>query len=212
MIDGAGTVWVVWEDCRFRSACSANDLVYVTSPDGVNWSQVTRIPIDATTSTVDHFIPGIGIDPTTSGASAHVAIHYYYYSQGNCTASTCQLSVGFISSANGGSTWNSPVTLAGPMQLGWLPNSQNGLMVGDYVATAFTSGVPHGVFAVAAANSGTIFDEATYSAQGLTVAARGQQLSSKNDKPLHKLTDRIELERPEKGVKPPERKARKRAK
>jgi hypothetical protein len=39
--------------------------------------------------------------------------------------------------------------LAGPMQLRVAPNSQNGLMVGDYIATAFTSGVPHGVFAVA---------------------------------------------------------------
>ena len=35
-----------------------------TSSDGKTWSAVTRIPIDATTSTVDHFIPGIGIDPT----------------------------------------------------------------------------------------------------------------------------------------------------
>jgi hypothetical protein len=46
-VDGAGTVWVVWEDCRFRSGCSTNDLVYSTSPDGVNWTAVTRIPIDA---------------------------------------------------------------------------------------------------------------------------------------------------------------------
>ena len=148
-VDGAGTVWVVWEDCRFRPACSTNDLVYSTSSDGVNWSAVTRIPIDDTSSTVDHFIPGIGIDPATSGAGAHVALHYYYYPQSNCTASTCQLLVGYISSANGGSTWNAPVALTGPMQLGWLPNSQNGLMVGDYIATAFTNGVPHGVFAVA---------------------------------------------------------------
>src|SRR5208283_1766485 len=78
-VDGAGTVWVVWEDCRFRSKCSTNDLVFSTSSDGVHWSAVTRIPIDATTSTVDHFIPGIGIDPATSGATAHVAIHFYLY-------------------------------------------------------------------------------------------------------------------------------------
>jgi hypothetical protein len=211
-IDGAGNVWIVWEDCRFRTGCSANDLVYVTSPDGVNWSAVTRVPIDETTSTVDHFIPGISIDPTTSGSGAHVAIHYYYYPQSSCTVSTCQLDVGFISSANGGTGWNSPTTLAGPMQLGWLPNSQNGLMVGDYVATAFISGVPHGVFAMAAANSGTTFNEAIYTAQGLSVAARGQQLSSAHDKPLHRLSDKIEIETPEKGIKPPARKARRRAK
>jgi len=202
-VDGAGTVWTVWQDCRFRSKCSTNDLVYSTSIDGVTWGPVTRIPIDDTSSTVDHFIPGIGIDPATSGASAHVGLHYYYYAQSNCTITTCQLFVGYISSANGGSTWNTPVPLTGPMLLNWLANSQNGLMVGDYIATVFTNGVPHGVFAVASPLSGTSFNEAMYTGQGLTVKASGRQLSSAGDRPLHKLSDPIEKERPEKGVIPP---------
>jgi len=90
-VDGAGTIWVVWEDCRFRANCSTNDLVYSTSSDGVTWSSVIRIPIDDVSSAVDHFIPGIGIDPGTAGATAHIALHYYYYPQSNCSASTCQL-------------------------------------------------------------------------------------------------------------------------
>jgi hypothetical protein len=204
-VDGAGRVWTVWQDCRFRSKCSTNDLVYSTSTDGVTWGPVTRIPIDDTSSTVDHFIPGIGIDPATSGSSAHVGLHYYYYSQSNCTVSTCRLFVGYISSANGGSTWNTPVPLTGPMLLNWLANSQNGLMVGDYIATAFTNGVPHGVFAVASPLSGTTFSEAMYTGQGLTVKASGRQLSSLGDRPLHQLSDPIEKERPEKGVIPPSR-------
>jgi hypothetical protein len=208
-VDGAGTIWVVWEDCRFRSACSTNDLVYSTSVDGVSWSAVTRIPIDATSSTIDHFIPGIGIDPATAGATAHVALHYYYYSQSSCSSSTCQLFVGYISSSNGGGTWNAPIALTGAMQLSWLPQSQNGLMVGDYIATAFTNGIPHGIFAVAQANSGTAFKEAMYTAQGLAVAASAKQLSSANDRPLHKLSDKIEREAPERGVPPLRRKARK---
>ncbi|HKU24278.1 MAG TPA: sialidase family protein [Candidatus Sulfotelmatobacter sp.] len=210
-IDGAGTIWVVWEDCRFRSNCSTNDLVYSTSADGVSWSAVTRIPIDPVSSNVDHFIPGIGIDPATSGASAHIGLHYYYYSQSNCSASTCELFVGFISSASGGATWNSSTSLTGPMQLPWLPNSQNGLMVGDYIATAFTNGVPHGVFAVAQANSSTTFKEAIYTGQNLTVAASGRQLSSANDRPLHKLSDKIEREIPERGKIPPKRRLARRS-
>jgi len=210
-VDGAGTVWVVWEDCRFRSKCSTNDLVYSTSSDGVTWSTVTRIPIDPTTSTVDHFIPGIGIDPATSGATAHVAIHYYYYPKTSCTKSTCQLFVGYVSSHNGGTTWNAAVRLTGAMQLTWLPNSQNGLMVGDYIATVFNSGVPHGVFAVAAAKSGSTFNESMYTAQGLKVPETGPQFSSAGDKPLHKLSDVIEKERPEKGVVPPSKSAVKRS-
>jgi len=199
-VDGAGNVWVVWEDCRFRSNCSTNDLVYSTSADGLNWSAVTRIPIDDVSTSVDHFIPGIGIDPATSGATAHVGLHYYYYSNSNCTVSTCQLFVGYISSANGGSSWNAPSTLtAAPMQLGWLPNSQNGLMVGDYIATAFANGVPHGVFAVAQANSGTIFKEAIYTAQGLSAASQSRQFSSAGDLVLHHKSDEIEKEIPERG-------------
>ena len=210
-VDGAGTIWTVWQDCRFRANCSTNDLVYSTSTDGVNWSAVTRIPIDDTSSAVDHFIPGIGIDPATSGASAHIALHYYYYSQSNCDASTCQLFVGYISSANGGSTWNTPATLtAAPMMLNWLANSQNGLMVGDYIATAFVNGIPHGVFAAAQATTVSLgsspsFHEATYTGTGLSVKMSAQQLSSAHDKPLHKLSDKIELEVPEKGIVPPNR-------
>lgn len=215
--DGAGTIWNVWQDCRFRSGCLTNDLVYSTSTDGVNWSAVTRIPIDDTSSTVDHFIPGIGIDPATSGTSAHVALHYYYYPQSSCSAATCQLFVGYISSANGGSTWNTPTTLtAAAMPLNWLPNSQNGLMVGDYIATAFVHGVPHGVFAVAQKNNvgfgGTpTFKEATYTAKDLSVTASARQLSSAHDKPLHRLSDKIEREVPEKGIVPPSRRRARRS-
>ncbi len=216
-VDGGGTIWTVWEDCRFRMPCTTNDLVYSTSADGVAWSAVTRIPIDDTSSTVDHFIPGIGIDPATSGASAHVALHYYYYPQSGCSASTCQLFVGYISSANGGSTWNTPATLtAAAMPLNWLPNSQNGLMVGDYIATAFVNGVPHGVFAVAQQNNvgfggSPTFKEAIYTAKDLSAAASARQLSSAHDKPLHKLSDKIEREVPEKGIVPPSRRRARRS-
>jgi hypothetical protein len=216
-VDGAGVVWVVWEDCRFRTNCTTNDLVYSSSSDGVTWTKVTRIPIDEVSSTVDHFIPGIGIDPATSGGSAHVALHYYYYPQTQCDVSTCQLFVGYISSANGGSNWNAAMPQTGAMQLAWLPNSQNGLMVGDYIATAFVNGVPHGVFAVAQQTTGgtfsggTTFNEAMYTGKGLMVTASGRQLSSAHDKPLHKLSDRIETEVPEKGLTPPQRRKAKRS-
>ncbi len=94
------------------------------------------------------------------------------------------------------------------------PNSQNGLMVADYIATAFTNGVPHGVFAVAAAKSGTTFNEAIFTAQGLTVAAilGAAQLSSEGDKPLHHLSDPIPEEKPERGIPPSRRAARRSAK
>ena len=161
-IDAAGNVYVVWQDCRFRASCSSNDLIMSVSADGATWAAPARIPIDAVTSTADHFIPGLGVDPSTAGSTAHLALTYYYYPVANCTASTCALYVGFISSADGGNTWSSATPLAGPMSVTWLPSTQDGLMVADYIATSFVNGKAFGFFAVANAKNGTTFDEAIY--------------------------------------------------
>ena len=149
-ISGDGKIYVVWEDCRFRSGCYTNDLVYTTSTNGTTWTAVQRIPIDATNSTVDHFIPGVAVDRTTSGASIKVGVTYYYYPNVNCTEATCQLDVGFISSSNGGSTWGAATMLRGPMTMDWLPNTTQGRMVGDYISTSYDANhLAHGVFAEA---------------------------------------------------------------
>ena len=148
---------MVWHDCRFRSGCSSNDIVMSTSTNGKNWSSVVRIPIDATNSGVDHFIPGIGVDRTTSGASAHLALTYYFYPVANCNTSTCQLKVGYVSSTDGGANWASPKTLAGPMKLTALPNTTLGYMVGDYISTSvFANGKADPVFAVATKGTCTL--------------------------------------------------------
>jgi hypothetical protein len=149
--DRAGKVYLVWQDCRFRSGCAANDIVMTTSTDGVAWSSVVRIPTHATASAFDHFIPGIAVDPSTSGSSARLALAYYYYPNASCTTSTCQLDVGFTSSADGGASWRAPVQLAGPLSLTWLANTNQGFMVGDYISTSFAAGTARPVFASAGA-------------------------------------------------------------
>jgi len=184
-VDAAGTVYVVWQDCSFRAACSSNDLVMSTSSDGITWKGPSRIPIDALTSTVDHFIPGLGIDSATSGSSAHLGLTYYYYPQANCTASTCTLYVGFLSSLDGGNTWSAPTTLAGPMSLSWLPSTSSGQMVGDYIATSFSGGKAYGFFAVAQANSGSALNQAIYTTEaGFDVATRAAVASSSGERPV----------------------------
>ncbi len=75
-----------------------------TSTNGATWTAPARIPIDSLTSIVDHFIPGLAIEPATSARTAHRALTYYYYSAANCGASTCALYTGFISSPDGGNT------------------------------------------------------------------------------------------------------------
>jgi hypothetical protein len=183
-IDGAGKIYVVWPDCSFRSGCSTDDLVLSTSTNGKTWTKIARIPIDPITSTVDHFIAGLGVDPATSGKTAHIALTYYYYPVASCNNS-CQLEVGFTISENGGKTWTAGKHLAGPMQLSWLPQSQNGLMVADYLAVAFANGNPFGVFAVAKALSGGLFNEAMYATKSPLVAAADEpRFSSKGEKPV----------------------------
>jgi hypothetical protein len=148
-VDGAGTVYVVWQDCRFRTRCRENDIVMTTSTNGTTWTPVVRVPIGTTSDTQDHFIPGIAVDRNTSGGSAHIAITYYYYPATRCSSTTCQLDVGFISSSTGGASWGAFTQLAGPMTLKWLPNTTLGRMVGDYISTSFSNGLAHGLFAEA---------------------------------------------------------------
>ena len=186
-MDASGTTYVVWEDCSFRSGCASNDLVMSTSGDGSTWTAPVRIPIDATNSGMDHFLPGLGIDPATSGGTAHLGLTYYYYPQANCAAATCALFVGFISSSDGGTTWSAPTPVAGPMSLSWLPSTDSGLMVADYIATSFAGGKAYGFFAVAKAKSGSTFDEAIYTTQsGFDVAAAGGINSSAGEQPIAK--------------------------
>jgi hypothetical protein len=183
--DAAGNVYVVWQDCRFRTSCASNDLVMSTSSNGANWTQPARIPIDAITSTVDHFIPGLGIDPATGGSTAHLGLTYYYYPQTNCSAANCALYAGFISSADGGNTWSAATPIAGPMALSWLPSTDSGQMVADYISTSFAGGNAYGFFAVAKAKSGSTFNEAIYTTQmGFNVAAAEGKNSSVSEKGL----------------------------
>jgi hypothetical protein len=183
-IDGGGTVYVVWQDCRFRTSCSSNDLVMSTTTDGTTWTAPARIPIDAVSSTADHFIPGLGIDPNTTGSTAHLGLTYYYYPVANCTAATCALYVGFISSLDGGQSWSTPTPIAGPMSVNWLPSTFSGQMVADYIATSFVNGKAYGFFAVAKAKTGTTFDQAIYTMQsGLDLLATQGRNTSAGERP-----------------------------
>jgi hypothetical protein len=165
-VDAAGKVYVVWQDCRFRSGCTSNDIVMSTSTDGVTWTSPARIPIDPTTSGADHFIPGIGVDRSTSGGSARLALGYYYYPVAACNTSTCDLTVGFVSSTNGGATWTQPRRVAGPFRLSWVASTDQGPMVGDYISTSFAGGpLAFPVFVIAKPPAGLVFDERAASAR-----------------------------------------------
>jgi BNR repeat-like domain len=172
-IAGDGTAYVAWEDCRFRKNCPSNDIVFSKSSDGITWSDPARVPIDPVTSTVDHFIPGLAVDPTTSGSSTKLALTYYFYPNANC-GGACRLTVGYISSPDGGAHWGSPTQLAGPMGLSQIANTSQGPMVGDYISTSFSGGMATTVFAVGKDATTQAFNEAMYSPGRLSVASLAQ--------------------------------------
>jgi len=162
-MDGSGKLYFVWVDCRFEANCRGNDLVMTTSQDGTTWQPVRRIPIAAAGSGTFYYINGLGADPAASG---NLGLAFYSYSV-NCP-SNCPLYASFISSTNGGNSWNARQSLAGPMYASWLPRGNN--RVGDYVSTVFANGRAFPIFALAQAPSGGHLNEGMYTiAGGLTV-------------------------------------------
>jgi len=205
-VDGGGKIYVVWQDCRFRTSCASNDIVLSTSTDGIHWTSPARIPADSRTSTFDHFIPGIDADKNTSGAAAHLALTYYAYPGTKCTVSTCRLRVYTMTSNTGGATWVAPRQLAVGIQLSWLANTNLGYMVGDYISTSYTNGKAFPVFARATAPAGGKFNEAMYTTTTGFAARPGEPTySSAGDEPVPnaKSDHRPRLEQNERAVNPP---------
>lgn len=160
-----GTIYVVTADCRFRADCapggnigSANDVVYTTSKDGVNWTPITRVPIDPVSSNIDHFITGIAVrrsedDLGGDDSNIGLAVNYYYLTDALCdptaTGATCRLFAGFISSNDGGETWSSPSQVSGPMNVLNLTSTEFGYFVANDITSIYVNGKPQAVYSVA---------------------------------------------------------------
>ena len=124
------------------------------------------MPIDATTSGFDHFIPGLGVDPATAGAPPSLALTYYFYRNAAC-GTDCALEVGYLQSVDGGATWSTPTQVAGPFSVSLCPDTSEGRMVGDYISTSWIGGKAFGAIAVAQPPSaGFAFDQAIYVPSG----------------------------------------------
>lgn len=182
-IDGAGRVYVVWQDCRFRKGCKSNDIVLSTSTNGTTWTSPARVPIDGTTSSFDHFIPGLGVDPSTSGATARLGLTYFAYANARCGTS-CGLQVGYIQSNNAGANWGSPVQVVAPFPISLVPDTTQGRMVGDYISTSWLAGKAFGPTAVGRSPVAPFaFSQGLEVTPGGLTASAGA-FSSASDKPV----------------------------
>jgi hypothetical protein len=159
-VDRAGTLYATWHDCRFRSGCSSDDVVLATSPDGVSWSDPVRVPLGPVSSSRAFVLPGIGVDPSASGA-ARLAIVYYTMASLPCRS--CAIDAGLVRSSDGGRTWSAPRRLsARSMRPTWLADTVSGRMLADYISVSWSRGRAVPVFALASEPRGRSFREAIF--------------------------------------------------
>jgi hypothetical protein len=120
------------------STAAPNDIALSVMPGPTDASPTpsfgapVRVPIEADagalSDTVDHFSPGIAADPTSSGATASLALFYEFLPLAACQyvnpPTSCSPSVGYVSSTDGGATWSDPQTLSpGPPSLAVYPRT-----------------------------------------------------------------------------------------
>ncbi len=154
-VDAAGTIYAAWNDCGLRPTCDGDDIVLASSTDGRRWSGPVHVPTGGRQTGHSYFTPGLAADPATPG---HIGI--VYYEMAPCA---CKIDVGFIGSANGGTSWSKPQRLSTrSMKRSWLAATSLGLMTGDYVSTSFVGGRALPVFALSSPPSGRSLREAMF--------------------------------------------------
>lgn len=136
VVGADGRAYLAWADCSFRPGCAANDVVVVSTADGLSWTAPARIP----TGGGDTELPGLGADPARPGRLGLVSY----------TLRGASLDVRFVSTSDGGAHWTRPQPLSSrPVRLPWIAPTSQGSMVGDYMATAFAGARAVPVFVLA---------------------------------------------------------------
>jgi len=144
-----GRAYLAWADCSFRPGCTANDIVYTSSTDGLAWAPVKRIP----TGGGDSELPGLDADPSRKGRLALTS----YALRGS------SLDVRFVSSRNAGASWTKPQLLnSRRVPIDGIASTSQGSMVGDYISTSFAGGRAVPVFVLASPRRGTRLNEAVF--------------------------------------------------
>jgi hypothetical protein len=164
-VDAGGTVYIAWSDCGYSEGC-AGKIMLVRSRNGATWGEPAPVPTEQDGASLDHFLPGLAVDPESSGGNARLALLYHTLSEpGFCQPGDwCQsVDVGIVVSSDAGATWTRPQRLnAASMPLTWIAETSLGRMLGDYVSTSWLRGRPVPVFALASAPSGGVFHEAIF--------------------------------------------------
>jgi hypothetical protein len=156
-VDAAGAVYVAWFDCRFRSPCRADDIVWSRSTTPGTWTPVRRVPLAPPASRLEFVLPDLAV------SGKRLALTYYALSSPDCTEANCLLDVYLVTSKTSGMRWTKPRRLnPRRMRLTWLPQTVSGRMVGDYTATVFSGNRIVSIHVQARGPRGGRFNEAVY--------------------------------------------------
>ena len=148
-VDTGGRVVAVWQDCRFRPECDANDIVLSRSPDGITWSDPTRV-----TSGRNAVMPTIGVEPGTG----RLAIVYYALQRNGVDAE--------LVTSTDGARWSAPRRLnPRRMPLEWMPQTTLGRMLADYIGVTWARGRPLVIYVLASPPRNGKLRQAIYAAR-----------------------------------------------
>jgi hypothetical protein len=165
-IDGSGTIYLAWTDCRYVSECNANGIVISKSRDGISWSPPARVPTGGRGTDVNHFLPGLAA--TGKGSGAKLALAYYSAPTPTGCNYDCAAAIdAWLSiSPDGGRTWRPAQRLSTEIvRSTWLADTGLGRMLGDYISTSWVNGKAIPVFPLASAPIRGGYREEVFAAQ-----------------------------------------------
>jgi hypothetical protein len=149
-VDRNGRLLLVWPDCRFRSNCTANDIVLSTSTDGRTWSAPARV----TTGAANYATPGLAANPSSNG----IAVSAQVVPAGQAGRVGMAIAV-----SRDGTRWLPTRRLdARTMSIAWLPLAGNARFLGDYLAAAWAGGRPFAIVPIASPPTAGRLNQALY--------------------------------------------------
>lgn len=154
-VDASGNVYAAWPDCRFRSGCVGNDIVWSRSNAPGTWTPARRAPL-GTRPLRNFTIPDMATDRISAN---RLALTYYALTPSGL------LDTFLVTSRTAGRTWSKPRRLNRVrMRLTWIAQTASGRMVGDYMGTVFSGSRVVAVHVQARAPRPGRLNEALYAA------------------------------------------------
>ena len=136
-------------------ALVAASSLLAASADGVNWSAPVRIGTGPATGGTYYVLPGLAANP----ARARQLGVAFYRLRGEA------IDAYFVSSNDDGANWSAPRRLSPQsMSRAWMPDTQYGPMLADYISTSYVDGRPIPIVVLAGRPRGGQLQQSVFAA------------------------------------------------